>query len=78
MKQFWTFLQLKEEYHGRILDGVVGLHEGAEEILAVADLGGVAPIWNTDRSYARIRGCAIHLHVVLTQWEIPSWKGRMG
>ena len=50
----------------------MGLHERAEEVLAVADPRGVAAVGIADRSHARVGGRAIHLHVVLIQQEFPG------
>ena len=51
--------------YGRFSDGVVGLHERAEEVLAIANPCGVAVLRDANRSNARVCGGSIHLHVVL-------------
>jgi hypothetical protein len=43
----------------------MGVHERAEEVLAVTDLYSVTPAWDAHRTYSRVCGRAIHLYVIL-------------
>ena len=55
--------------HGRVRDGIVGVHEGTEEVLAIADHPRIADAGNTDRPDTGISRCALCLHIVLTSLE---------
>ncbi len=55
--------------YGRVCDGAVGLHEGAKEVLVVADHRGPDDAWNAHRADAGFSGGPIHLHVVLGEEE---------
>ena len=45
----------------------MGLHEGTEKVLAIADHTGAAHAGDAYRIDARIRRCAIRIHVVLME-----------
>ena len=49
----------------------MGLHEGTKKVLAVADHTRAAHAGDTHRFDARLRRCAIRIHVVL----IMMWSG---
>ena len=51
--------------HGRIRDGIMGLHEGTEEILAPSNHFGACASWRSDRADARLRCGTVHLYLVL-------------
>jgi hypothetical protein len=51
--------------HGRFCNGTLGLHEGAEEILAPSNHHGARTPWNPDCLDPRIGSGAIHLYPVL-------------
>lgn len=55
----------------------MGFHEGAEEVLALADYSGTGVAGLSDRSYTRVSRGAFYLHVVLEmvmrdRWQCPS------
>ena len=52
--------------HGRVRDGIVGVYEGTEEVLAVADHPRIADAGNTDRPDAGISRGALRVHTILT------------
>ena len=52
--------------HGRVRDGIVGVYEGTEEVLAVADHPRIADAGDTDRVDTGISRGALRVHVVLT------------
>ena len=49
----------------------MGIHEGTEKVLAIADYTRAAHAGDTHRFDARVRRCAIRIHVVLTM----MWNG---
>ena len=51
--------------YGRIRHGVVGVHEGTEEVLAVADHSRVADVGNADRLDAGVGSRAVRVHAIL-------------
>jgi len=50
---------------GRVCDGVVGVHEGTEKVLAAADHPGPAHARDVDRPDAGVSGRALRIYVVL-------------
>lgn len=66
--------------HGRVRDGIVGVYEGTEEVLAVADHPRIADAGNTDRPDAGISRGALRVHTILTGFrrgvELTKGKGR--
>ena len=51
--------------YGRFCNGTLGLHEGAEEILASSDNFSARTPWKSDRPDPGIGGCSLHLYPVL-------------
>ena len=47
----------------------MGIYEGTEEVLAVADHHGAVDAWNAHRADAGFSSGPIHLHVVLAKEE---------
>ena len=61
--------------YGRVCDGVVGIHEGTEKVLVVADHSGPDDAWNAHRADAGLSSGPIHLHVVLGEKERTTEGG---
>ena len=75
MKLLSTTFGAKEGCHEWLCHGTVGLYEGAQEILAIADSGGSAFVWDADRVDARLRGRSIYLYsVLMTEAFSSSWE----
>ena len=56
---------MQEDTYGRFSTRIVGLHERAEEVLALADYSGTGVAGLSDRSYTRVSRGTVYLHAVL-------------
>ena len=57
--------QRKKEQHERVYHGTVVIHEGAEEVLVVADFRRSAHVGHLDCADTRFGGCPVYLYIVL-------------
>ena len=74
MNLFVVCQNLRRMRYGRIYNGVVGVHERTEEVLAVADFGRSSLVRNSDCTDSGFRSCAFHLHVVLSPVPLKGWR----
>lgn len=75
MKLLSTTFEAKEGCHEWLCHETVGRYEGAQEILAIANSGGSAVVWDIDCVDAKLHGRSIYLYPVLMTEALPSrWK----
>jgi hypothetical protein len=51
--------------NGRVRFGIVGIHEGTEEVLAASDHRRAPHARDTDRPDSGVSGGALHIHALL-------------
>ena len=76
-----TGFDFTRRQHGRFSSRAVGFHEGAEEVLTLANYCGTGVAGLSDRAYTRVSRGAFYLHVVLEmvvrdRWQVPSHLSR--